>query len=147
MDNTDVKILEILQQDGRISMQKLASKINMSSPSTIERVRKLEESGAILGYRAVVDPGKLGRSICAIVLISVAIENKQKMRDYINNSPNIVECMEITGRFGYCIKTACKDAESFLHMTYELYSLGLTESYVIMSRPIETFPIKPIFDK
>ncbi|MDL2217266.1 Lrp/AsnC family transcriptional regulator [Christensenellaceae bacterium OttesenSCG-928-M15] len=144
MDQTDAKILHILQQDGRISMQKLAAKINMSAPSTIERVKKLEESGAILGYQAVVNPEKVGRSLCSIVLVSIPMENRQKFLDYIDESENILEFMEITGRFGYCLKTVCEDAESFLNMTYELYSLGLSESYVVMSRPIKHFPIKPI---
>ncbi|MDL2235219.1 Lrp/AsnC family transcriptional regulator [Christensenellaceae bacterium OttesenSCG-928-L17] len=146
MDSTDAKILEILQEDGRISMQKLASKINMSAPSTIERVKKLEESGAILGYKAVVNPEKVGRSISAIVLVSVTIDNKQKFQEYVDNCPNVLESMEITGRFGYCLKTACKDADTFLDMTYELFAMGLTESYVIMTRPVRTFPIRPILN-
>jgi Lrp/AsnC family leucine-responsive transcriptional regulator len=144
VDNTDAKILEILQQDGRISMQKLASLINMSAPSAIERVKKLEESGAILGYRAIVNPERIGRSISALVLVSVTMENREKFLQYIAQSPNVMEFMEITGRYGYCLKTACKDADSFLNMTYELYSLGLSESYVIMTRPIRTYPIRPI---
>ncbi len=144
VDNTDAKILEILQQDGRISMQKLASLINMSAPSAIERVKKLEESGAILGYRAIINPERIGRSISALVLVSVTMENREKFLQYIAQSPNVMEFMEITGRYGYCLKTACKDADSFLNMTYELYSLGLSESYVIMTRPIRTYPIRPI---
>lgn len=144
MDNTDAKILTILQQDGRISMRKLASMINMSAPSTIERVKKLEESGAILGYKAVVNPEKLGRSICAVVLVSIPMENRKKFLKYIKESPNICEYMEITGRFGYCLKTMCKDADSFLKTTYELYELGLSESYVVMNTPINSHIIQPI---
>lgn len=145
MDQTDAKILEILQTDGRISMQKLAQRINMSAPSTIERVKKLEDSGAILGYKAVVNPEKVGRSVTSIVLVSVPMENRKKFLDYIEKSPNIMEFMEITGRYGYCLKTVCKDADSFLSMTYELYALGLSESYVVMTRPILSFPVLPVF--
>ncbi len=143
MDHTDAKILKILQTDGRISMQKLASMINMSAPSTIERVKKLEESGAIMGYKAVINPEKIGRGISAIVLFSTSPENRQKFLNYINNNPNVVEFMEITGRYGYCLKTSCKDTESFLNMTNDLYAMGLSESYVIMTRPILTFPVLP----
>jgi len=143
MDHTDAKILEILQADGRISMQKLASAINMSAPATIERVKKLEESGAILGYRAIVNPEKIGRSISAVVLFSVSQENRKAFLEYIKHNQNVVEFMEITGRYGYCLKTSCKDADSFLNMTYELSSLGLSESYVIITRPVETFPLLP----
>lgn len=147
MDNTDAKILDILQRDGRISMQKLASMINMSAPSTIERVKKLEDSGTILGYRAVVNPDRIGRSVSAVVLVSIPMENRKKFLKYIQESPNVSEFMEITGRFGYCLKTVCKDADSFLEMTYELYDLGLSETYVIMSKPIQLNPIHPILEK
>lgn len=144
MDHTDAKILDILQRDGRISMQKLAAKINMSAPSTIERVKKLEDSGAILGYKAVVNPEKVGRHICAVVLVSVPLENRKKFLHYVQQSPHILEFMEITGRFGYCLKTACEDADSFMKATYELYELGLSESYVVMNPPIITNPIQPV---
>lgn len=147
MDHTDARILDILQRDGRISMQKLASKINMSAPSTIERVKKLEESGAILGYKAVVSPDKLGRTVSAVVLVSIPMENRKKFLKYIEESPNVVEFMEITGRFGYCLQTACRDADSFLKMTFELYDLGLSETYVIMTKPIQTNPVQPILEK
>lgn len=70
MDNTDFKIIEILQQNARISMQRLAQEINMSTPATIERVRKLEESGSIVGYRAMVRPERVGRDIVAFVMIT-----------------------------------------------------------------------------
>lgn len=146
IDATDAKILDILQQDGRISMQKLAAKINMSAPSTIERVKKLEEGGAILGYRAVVNPEKVGRTISAVVLVSTPIENKDAFRRYVEQSDNILEYMEITGRFGHCLRTVCKDAESFLQMTYELYDMGASETYVVMTRPVPYFPIKPILE-
>lgn len=144
MDHTDAKILEILQHDGRISMQKLASMINMSAPSTIERVKKLEESGAILGYKAVINPEKLGHSVCAVVLVAIPMENRKKFLKYVKDSPHILEFMEITGRFGYCLKTVCQDADSFMKTTYELYELGLSESYVVMNAPIITNIIKPI---
>ncbi len=144
MDRTDAKILEILQHDGRISMQKLAEKINMSAPSTIERVRKLEESGAIMGYSAVINPEKVGRSISAIVLVAINPDMRAKFLEFVQENPNVLEFMEITGRYGYCLKTCCKDADSFLTMTYELTAMGLSESYVIMTRPVTTFPVKPV---
>ncbi len=144
MDQTDAKILQILQQDGRISMQRLASMINMSAPSTIERVKKLEESGVITGYKAIVNSEKAGRKLSALVLVSVPLETRKRFLKYVEDSQNILEFLEITGRFGYCLRTVCEDPESFLKMTYELYELGLTESYVIMNKYSQTRPITPI---
>ena len=73
MDSTDFKIIEILQNDGKISMQKLAKLLPMSVPATCERVRKLEDAQIITGYTARIDPEKIGRSINAYILMSCNI--------------------------------------------------------------------------
>ena len=71
MDATDFKILEILQSDGRIAMKKLAEQINMSTPATIERVKKLEENQGIVGYKAIIRPDRVGREVSAFVLVDI----------------------------------------------------------------------------
>ena len=72
-DLTDRKIISILQKDGRITMKHLGELINMSTPSTIDRVRRLEEAGVIKGYAAVVDYIALGydRLLCIFVEVSL----------------------------------------------------------------------------
>jgi Lrp/AsnC family leucine-responsive transcriptional regulator len=71
MDRYDSQILEILQNDGRISNQDLAERIGLSPAPCLRRVRALEESGYIVGYRALVDAKKLGLSLMALVYISM----------------------------------------------------------------------------
>lgn len=142
MDHTDAKILDILQRDGRISMQKLAAQINMSAPSAIERVKKLEESGAITGYKAVVNPEKVGREISAVVLLAIPLENRKRFFEYVKDNPNVVELQELAGRYGYFMRTCCRDADAFMDMTRKLPEFGLSESYVIVSKSGETAPIQ-----
>jgi len=144
LDHTDAKILDILQRDGRISMQKLAAQINMSAPSAIERVKKLEESGAIMGYKAVVNPEKVGREISAVVLLAIPPENHRRFLEYARNNPNVVELQELAGRYGYYMRTCCKDADAFMDMTRKLPEFGLSESYVIVSKDAQAAPIQPI---
>src|SRR5947209_19648663 len=67
LDDLDWSILEELQADGRLSYKELGRRVNLSSPAVAERVRRLEESGVITGYRAQVDPGPAGYPISAIV--------------------------------------------------------------------------------
>ena len=69
-DSFDDKILAILQRNGRISMAELGRQVHLSQPAVTERVRKLEESGVITGYRAVVDLEKLGYGIRAIIRVA-----------------------------------------------------------------------------
>lgn len=137
MDNTDMKILEILQKDGRISMTKLAAMVSMSTPSTAERVKRLEERGIIVGYKAVVDPVKVGRPINAFVLVAPSAENREKFYEYIKNQESILEFYEITGRYPVCLRLSHADMNSFLKMVNELYAFGFSETYVITSNPVQ----------
>ena len=63
MDITDYKIIEILQEEGRISMKDLGKIVGLTSPAVSERVKRLEEAGVIEGYKAIVNPNALGRVI------------------------------------------------------------------------------------
>lgn len=88
MDATDFKILEILQSDGRISMKKLADQINMSTPATTERVRKLEENQSIVGYKAIIRPDLVGREVSAFIQVrSTEIRGRHFIN--ISNPPTI----------------------------------------------------------
>ena len=136
LDNTDMKILEILQKNGRIPMNKLASMISMSTPSTAERVKKQEERGVIAGYKAVVDPAKAGRPINAFVLVAPSPENRDKFYAYIKDQDSIVEFYELTGRYPVCLRLSHTDMTSFLKMFNEIYTFGLSETYIITSNPI-----------
>ena len=71
MDITDYKIIEILQEEGRISMKDLGKIVGLTSPAVSERVKRLEESGVIEGYKAIVNPNALGRVIKSFINISL----------------------------------------------------------------------------
>ena len=71
MDVTDYRIIEILQKDGRISMKDLGKIVGLTSPAVSERVKRLEESGVIEGYKAIVNPDALGRVIKAFIHIAL----------------------------------------------------------------------------
>ena len=70
MDSTDIRILKILQQEARISMKELGLRVNLTSPAVSERIKRLEESGVIEGYAAIVNPKKLKLHVEAIVHVS-----------------------------------------------------------------------------
>ena len=73
MDITDYKIIEILQEEGRISMKDLGKIVGLTSPAVSERVKRLEEAGVIEGYKAIVNPNALGRVIKSFVHISIIL--------------------------------------------------------------------------
>lgn len=131
MDAIDFRIMEILQSDGRIPMKRLAEQINMSTPATIERVRKLEESQAIVGYKAIVRPDRVGREVSAFILVEVRREQREAFYQYIRSSDSIIEAHELAGRYTALLNVSCPDMEEFLKTVYDLYDMGNTETYVI----------------
>lgn len=131
LDHTDRKIIGILQDDGRISMKKLAAEISMSVPSTIERVRKLEEQGIIEGYRAVVNAEKLGKPIAAYILVSISTETRPEFYHFVAKNEDVAECYEITGRFQAIVRVNCSDMTKFLEIVNRIYSWGGSETYVL----------------
>lgn len=132
MDEIDYKILEILQKDGRMPMTKLAKQICLSTPATIERVRKLEDSGVITGYKAVVNPDKIGCNFNAFVLTTASLENRDLCTRFVEEDPRVLQAYRVTGRFTGCMKVACKDEESFLDLLHNFYDFGIYETYMII---------------
>lgn len=112
-------------------MKKLASLISMSIPSTIERVRKLEQQRIIEGYRAVINTEKLGKTINAYILVAISTEIRSAFYKFVKNNENIVKCYEITGRFQAIVKVSCSDMTTFLEIVNKIYSWGNSETYVI----------------
>ena len=109
MDEIDLDILEILQKDGRISMKKLAEQIHMSSPSTIERVRRLEENRSILGYRAVVRPDRVGLQVNTFVLVIVDPNQQEELYRFVRESDRIVAAYVLLGKYGLMLQISCPD--------------------------------------
>ena len=134
MDEIDYRILEILQCNGRIPMKKLAEQINMSTPATIERVKKLEGRQAIQGYKAVVRPDRVGREVSAFLMISLSEEKRCRFYQYVNESNCVIDVYELAGRFSEMVYISCRDMEEFLNTMHDLYAIGTTETYLITDR-------------
>lgn len=137
MDGTDLKILEILQQDGRISMKDLGKKVGLTSPAVSERVKRLEESGVIKGYRAVVDPQKLNKNINAFIDIAIKAENYKKFLEFAPNKDSIIECHHVTGGDCMTIKVMVESMEELEILIDEIKKFGNTKTSLILSTPIE----------
>ncbi|MDK2918773.1 MAG: Lrp/AsnC family transcriptional regulator, leucine-responsive regulatory protein [Candidatus Petromonas sp.] len=137
MDATDLKILEILQQDGRISMKDLGKKVGLTSPAVSERVKRLEESGVIKGYRAVVDPQKLNKNINAFIDIAIKAENYKKFLEFAPNKDSIIECHHVTGGDCMTIKVMVESMEELEILIDEIKKFGNTKTSLILSTPIE----------
>ena len=117
LDRYDRQILEILQQDGRISNQELADRISLSPSSCLRRVRTLEESGLITGYRALLDARKLGLSLMALIHISMDRHTPERFSHFdaeVRQIPEVLECLLITGQAAdYQLKVVVADMDAY----------------------------------
>ena len=117
LDRYDRQILEILQTDGRISNQDLADRIGLSASPCLRRVRTLEESGLITGYRALLDAKKLGLSLMALIGISMDQHTPERFANLekaIAEIPEILECLLITGQQSdYQLKVVVRDMDAY----------------------------------
>jgi Lrp/AsnC family leucine-responsive transcriptional regulator len=106
-DKIDARILRVLQRDGRISNLKLAEEVHLSPTAVIERVKRLQRDGFILGYRARLNPEKLGMGLVAFVEVMLdrtAADVMERFRAAVQARPEILECHLIAGGFDYLLK-------------------------------------------
>lgn len=117
LDRYDRHILELLQQEGRISNQELADRIGLSPSPCLRRVRALEESGLIEGYRAILDAKRLGLGLMAILAISMDQHTTERFggfEEQIRNCPQVIECLIITGQAAdYQLKVIVRDMDEY----------------------------------
>lgn len=116
IDNIDKKILETLQDNGRIKNSDLAKIINISPPPTAERVKKLEKNGYIKKYTALVDPTKVGITCFTFVEVTLVRHGKAAVERFMRSIVEIeevLECHHITGDADFLLKIATKDIPSY----------------------------------
>ncbi len=117
IDRYDRQILTILQRDGRISNQELADRIGLSPSPCLRRVRALEESGLIGGYRALLDAKALGLTLMVLIQISMDRHTPERFGSFeaaIAEIPEVMECLLITGQAAdYQLKVAVKDLDAY----------------------------------
>jgi Lrp/AsnC family leucine-responsive transcriptional regulator len=117
LDRYDQQILDILQAEGRINNQDLAERIGLSPSPCLRRVRALEESGLIQGYRALLDAKKLGLSLMALIHISMDRHTPERFANFetsVGLLPEVLECLLITGQSAdYQLKVAVRDMDHY----------------------------------
>lgn len=117
LDRYDRRILDELQQDGRISNQELAERIGLSPSPCLRRVRALEEAGLILGYRAALDARKLGLNLLVILSISMDRHTPERFDRFeaaVKDMPEVLECLLLTGRDAdYQLKVVVRDMDAY----------------------------------
>jgi Lrp/AsnC family leucine-responsive transcriptional regulator len=151
LDKTDLRILRELQRDGRLPIIALAEKIALSPTACLRRVKKLEESGAIAGYAARLDPGKLGLEIQAFIQVRIERQSKdvtETFEEHVKRLPEVRACYVMTGDLDFLLHVFVADLKAFSEFTmHTLIGLpgvkDLRSSLVLQSiKPDEGFGLR-----
>lgn len=141
MDHIDLRILDILQTEGRITMKELGQRVGLTSPATIERVKKLEESGIVSGYKAVIDIAKAGLGVRAFIMLAVQKEPGQNFSNFVREHDSIVQCHRVTGEADYFLEVAVNSLAALEKLADEFLVFGQTRTCIVMSSLLENKPI------
>ncbi|APF38097.1 transcriptional regulator [Chelatococcus daeguensis] len=116
LDATDLRIVRLLRQDGRMSNAKLAAEVGLSQSACLRRLHHLEESGIIRGYTAIVDEGPRSDATVVIVQISLERQTEEFLRRFeaaVRRCPEVQECYLMTGLADYHLRVSAKDAADY----------------------------------
>lgn len=139
MDEMAWKILAQLQADARLSFSELGRRIGLSTPATAERVRRLEDQGVILGYRAMVDPERVGLSVGAFIRIRLAGPESlaRKLTEALERMPEVLECHRCTGDESFILKVRVESVGALEALIDKLSPFGATSTSLILSSPVD----------
>ncbi|MEL6675518.1 MAG: Lrp/AsnC family transcriptional regulator [Bacteroidota bacterium] len=140
LDATDHKILELLQQDGRMTVKEISSHLHLSSTPIFERIKKLERAGIIDHYTVVLNQEKLGRKLHAFAHISLKDHSKTLVANFVEQIMSfeaVRECHYVTGASDFIISIWVDDMEEYkefvMERLFEVPNIGKVESYLSLT--------------
>ncbi|EEM13855.1 Lrp/AsnC family transcriptional regulator [Bacillus pseudomycoides] len=146
MDIIDRKILELLQEDGRITIIQLSKKLNLSRPSVNERLRRLQENGVIQGFAARISHEAIGKNTLVIIQIGNIKIECHRFEEIIKEEMDILECHRVTGANSYFMKAAVTSMKDVTALVDRLIPYGQLNTSVVLSSPVIYRPLLPVND-
>ena len=141
LDATNLRILEELQADARLTMAELGRRVSLSPPAVAERVQRLERAGVINGYHAAVDPKAIGYPIAAVVRVRPASRQLHKIPEVARELPEVVECYRITGEDCFFVKLHLRSMDDLEGILDRFVLYGQTTTSIVHSAPVSPRPL------
>jgi Lrp/AsnC family leucine-responsive transcriptional regulator len=136
LDAVDATLLAALQHDGRASVAHLSKQVHMSPSAVTERLRRLEESGVITGYRASVDPERLGYGILAFVRLRYPSSNYAALHNVLDVTPEVLEAHHVTGDDCFVLKIVATSMRHLEQVSGRIGALGAVTTNIVYSSPV-----------
>src|SRR4051794_16421214 len=143
LDAINLRLVEELQADARASIAELGRRVGLSSPAVAERLRRLEQEGAITGYRAEVDPRKLGYDLGVVIRIRPAPRQIAAVAELARKTEEVVECHRVTGDDCYVMFAHVRDVSHLEEVIDQFAAYGQTTTSIMQSSPVPRRPLTP----
>lgn len=147
MDDIDVGILKLLQKNARISNSEISNEVKLSLPAVSERLKKLESSGIIQQYTAIINPRRLKKDLTAMMFISLDRPKfTEKFLDFIQQENEVLECHYLAGDFDYVLKIVTENTftlENILNRIKSVQGVQKTRTIVVLSTVKNNYSIIP----
>ncbi|WP_029330018.1 Lrp/AsnC family transcriptional regulator [Exiguobacterium oxidotolerans] len=134
MDEIDYAIIHALQADGRMSWTELGKTVGLSTPAVNERVKKLEDRGVIEGYRAVINPVAIEKTIMAILMFEQT--RCAAFITFCKDHPDVVECHRLAGTFNFMVKLYTPSVETLEAFIDASMEYGKPSTWIRLSSPV-----------
>ncbi|MFY0479605.1 winged helix-turn-helix transcriptional regulator [Achromobacter marplatensis] len=145
LDRIDLKILDILQREGRISVTELAERVSLSATPCSDRIKRMEREGVITGYHARVNPAALGKNLLVFLEIKLSAKSGDvfdKVKKELLYVPEVMECHLVSGDFDYLVKARLTEMNEYRRLLGEILkrlpASAESRSYVVMEEIKET---------
>lgn len=137
LDHIDYEILNMLQENARMPLKEIASRVYLSSPAVSARIDNLVSKGYIEGFHAQINPEIMGFHIKAFINLEVSPEDKKEFYPYIKDCPNVVECNCVTGDYSMLLQVLFQSTIELDQFIGELQRYGRTKTLIVFSTSVE----------
>jgi Lrp/AsnC family leucine-responsive transcriptional regulator len=135
-DSTNLRLIDELQRNARLSLAELGRRVGLSSPAVADRLKRLEDDGVITAYRAEVNPRKLGYTLGVIIRIRPAPRQIAAVAQLARDTPEVLECHRVTGDDCYVMTAYVRDVEHLEQVIDQFVAYGQTTSSIMQSSPV-----------
>lgn len=136
MDDTDRRLLHELQKDARLTRSELGKRVRLSSSAVGDRLRRLEESGAIVGYRAELNPKALGLEMAAILRVRPILGQLQKIAEVAADTTEVIECHRVTGEDCFVMNIVFRSIDELEALIDRFTPFGQTTTSIVNATPV-----------
>ena len=147
IDSLNWNILNLLQQNARISNAAIGRKVGISSPAVSERIKKMEDAGLILGYKTLVSPFRADYQLKAIITLRAFMGKLKPFLTKVKTYDQVINCYRITGNENIVMEVVLKNQEQLEGFIDELIVYGETKTQIVLSHVVAHNPIKSLAQK